>query len=91
MARELEVEALHISDRVAEKITNEHGLTPTQVREAIEGVGGLPFRWAHNRERGDRALIVTAIDDKPVLVVLYPARTGDPREWWLGSAYHLNS
>jgi hypothetical protein len=34
---------------------------------------------------------VTVIDDEPVLVVLYPARGGNAEEWWLGSAYHLNS
>jgi len=83
----LEVDLLKISDRVAEKIIEAHGITPQQVREAVEGVGGLPFSWHHHRERGDRAYVVTEIDGVAVQVVLYPSRTGDAREWHLGSAY----
>ncbi len=82
---------LRISDRVADKIVNKHGITPTQVRDAVEGVGPLPFSWHHHPERGDRAVVVTVVDDEPVLVVLYPSKTGNPREWWLGSAYHLGT
>lgn len=89
MARTLLVWRLHSSDRVADKIEAKHGLTVAQVRAAVEGVGRLPFTWTESPERGRRALIVTAIDDDPVLVVLYPARTGHADEWWLGSAYPL--
>ncbi len=88
--RTLVVSVLQVSPGVADKITNEHGITPTQVRAAIEGVGRLPFRWHHHPQPGDRALIVTVIDDEPVLVVLYLATTGNAEEWWLGSAYHLD-
>ena len=66
---------------------NVHGVSPSQVREAVEGVGRLPFRWHRHPEHGDRALLWTVIEDEPVLVVLYPARTGNAEEWWLGSAY----
>lgn len=87
MARSLEVALLHISVPVADKIVNVHGITPSQVRQALERVGRLPFRWDHDVVRGDRALVMTVIDDKTVLVVLYPAKTGNAKEWWLGSAY----
>lgn len=92
MARTLIVSVLRISDRVAEKIMG-RGISPEQVREAIEGVGRLPFRWHYHATRGGhRALIVTVIDDEPVLVVLYPALAGgNAEEWWLGSAYRLDS
>jgi hypothetical protein len=89
VARTLLVWRLQISDRVADKIKSEHGVSPAQVREAVVGVGPLPFRWDHHPSRGDRALVVTAIDDDPVLVVLYPATTGNAEEWWLGSVYPI--
>ncbi len=91
MARTLLVWRLHISDRVADKLGNKHDLTVAQVRAAVEGVGRLPFTWDDCPERGRRALVVTAIDGEAVLVVLYPARTGHADEWWLGSAYPLDS
>lgn len=87
MARTLLVWRLQISDRVADKIESKPGISPARVQEAVVGVGPLPFRWDHHPSRGDRALVVTAIDDEPVLVVLYPAMTGNAGEWWLGSAY----
>jgi hypothetical protein len=89
VARTLVVWRLQISDRVADKIESKHGISAAQVREAVVGVGRLPFRWDHHPDRGHRALVVTAIDDQPVLVVLYPAKTGHAQEWWLGSAYPL--
>lgn len=91
MAPTLVVSRLQISHRVAEKLRYKHGILPQQVRDAVEGVGRLPFSWHYDPERGQRALVVTVIDDEPVLVVLYPARGGNAEEWWLGSAYHLNS
>ena len=89
MARTLVVSKLRISDRVAEKIRDVHQLAPEEVRGAIEGVGALPFRWDNDPRRGSRALVLTVLDDEPILVVLYPARSGDAEEWWLGSAYAL--
>lgn len=67
-----------------------HGLDPEAVREAIEGVGGLPFVWDHHPTRGSRAYVFTAIDETPCQVVLYASRSGDPEEWHLGSAYPEN-
>lgn len=83
----LEVGELRISRRTADKLWEKHGLYENQVRGAVEGVGRLSFRWDDDPERGRRALIFTAIEDQPVLVVLYPAAGELGTAWNLGSAY----
>lgn len=88
VAQTLVVSLLHISDRVAEKLAERHDLDPEEVRSAVEGVGGLPFRWGEHPQTGVmRALVSTAVRSTPVLVVLYPSRSGNAEEWHLGSAY----
>jgi len=90
--RTLVVTILHISTRTAAKISDDdHGnLAPDAVRASIVGVGPLPFRWDHHPVRGDRAYVFTAIGDLACQLVLYPARSGNPEEWHLGSAYPEN-
>lgn len=87
MPRTLIVNTLHISDRVAAKLEEKHGLRADEVRDRIEGVGLLPFRWDDDPQRGPRALVWTSLGADAVLVVPYPSRSGDPEEWHLGSAY----
>jgi hypothetical protein len=89
VARELEVTELRISRRTAEKILTAHKIHEDEVRAAVEGVGGLPFSWDEDDERGGRALIVIAIRGEPALIVLYPAEGELGTVWNLGSAYFI--
>lgn len=86
---QVEVVLLHISEDTADHILEKHGLEASEVRLAVEGVGGLPARLQSDPDRGSRALVVTAVRDQAVLAVLYPSRNGDPREWHLGTAYPI--
>lgn len=86
----IEVGELRISARTADKLQEKHGLDAEKVREAIEGVGGLPFRWDDHPERGLRAILVTVVGEQAVQVVLYPA-VGYPSDVWnLGSSYPVD-
>ena len=87
----LEVGELRISSRTAEKLREKHGLDADEVREAVEDVGGLPFRWHDHPERGLRAILVTAVGNQAVKVVLYPAQGEAADVWNLGSAYPIDS
>lgn len=87
----LEVGTLQISRATADKLREKHDLDAEEVREAVEGVGGLPFRWHDHPERGLRAILVTAVGDQAVEVVLYPALDEPPDVWNLGSAYPVDS
>ena len=86
VARTLEVGELRISARTAEKLRDIHGLDPEKVRDAIEGVGGLPFAWTEDG-RGLRARLVVEIDGEPIRIVLYPAIGCAATVWNLGSAF----
>lgn len=95
--RTLEVTDLRISARVREKLREKHDLDADAVREAVEGVGALPFRWVYDQARGHRALVLTAVLDEdtadsdiPCLVVLYPAAGEAATVWNLGSAYPVS-
>ena len=88
MARTLEVSELRISRRTAEKLQDEHDLDPNEVRDAVEGVGRLPFSW-NDDQRGRRAYVVTEVGGQAVLVVLYPAVGELGTVWNLGSAYAI--
>ena len=81
---------LRISRATAAKISREHGITEDQVRMNVVCVAGLTFTWHHHPERGRRAIIRTRIENRTVLVVLYPRPDdayGD--SWNLGSAYPI--
>lgn len=83
--RGLWVAWLNISGRTTEKITQLHGITPDEVRQAVVCVADLEFGWHHHPERGWRAIVETEIRGRPVLVVLYDA--DDP----VGDVYNLGS
>jgi hypothetical protein len=82
---------LHISDGVAQKIINNHGVEPDEVRDAVVGVRGLDFAWHYHPQRGWRVIVETYIRGDPCLVVLYPVSQADPDCWRLGSAYPPNA
>jgi hypothetical protein len=85
MDERLWVARLMISRATAHKLSTVHGLQAAEVRDAVQCVPGLPFRWDDDPERGRRAIVETSIRGQNVAVVLYPAN--DP----LGDAYHLGS
>jgi hypothetical protein len=85
MAGRLWVARLYVSRRTADKISRRHGITETEVRDAVVCVEGLEFVWHLNPDRGVRAIVKVRIRRTMALVVLYPAN--DP----LGDTYHLGS
>lgn len=85
MTERIWVARLGISRETANKISRDHGLQADEVRDAVQCVPGLPFRWDDDCERGRRAIVETFIRGQKVAVVLYPAN--DP----FGDAYHLGS
>ena len=84
------IERLRISQRVAEKIADQHHIQPQEVRAAVERVEGLNFSWDHDPERGLRAIIDVQIQDENALVVVYPTENPMDHEWRLGSAYLIH-
>lgn len=64
---------LSISRRTAQKITQVHGITEGELRDAVECVQGLDGRWDDDPERGRRALIDVTVRGRSATVVLYPA------------------
>jgi hypothetical protein len=85
MYEKLWVARLTFSRATAHKLSTEHGLQAAEIRDAVEGVRNLPFKWDDDLERGRRAIVQTFVRGQKVVVVLYPAN--DP----LGDAYHLGS
>lgn len=83
------VATLRISERVAKKIVDVHGITPQQVRDAVVRVEGLEGSWDYHPVRGLRAIIRVVIGEDNVLVVLYPADDLGFNVWRLGSAYRV--
>ncbi len=81
---------LHISPRVAHKITEQHYITPGQVRDAVECIEGLDYARIHDEVRGWRWLVKVPIQDRPALVVLYDAYDPIGDVYRLGSAYFTN-
>lgn len=76
-----------------QKIIDMHGISPGEVRAAVERVEGLDFSWLYEPERGRAnayVIVRTKIGDEDALVVLYP--TDDPldHEWRLASAYYIH-
>ena len=60
------VEELRISERVAKKIIDEHGIYPAQVRAAVVQVDGLEFSWDFDRTRGLRAIVQIRSEERRV-------------------------
>lgn len=85
----VEVAVLHVSEAVAEKVEQKHGLSVADVKLQVEGVGNLPCVFVDDPEHDLSAEVITAIGDVAVLVAMYQAHSGDPREWWLGTAYPI--
>lgn len=81
---------LSISRRTAHKITQLHGITEAEVRDAVECVRGLYGRWDDDPERGRRALIDVTVRARPVTVVLYPSKHPMGDAWKLGSVYFVD-
>jgi hypothetical protein len=87
------IEELRISERVAQKIIDEHRIDPAQVRAAVVQVQGLEVSWDFDRERGARVIVLTAMEVdgevSNVLIVLYPTENPMDHVWRLGSAYTI--
>ena len=81
---------LNISWRTAEKITQAHGLTCDEVREAVVCVSGLTFSWHVHPERGERAIVSVQLRGRSALIVLYPVDDELGDVWNLGSAYFVD-
>jgi hypothetical protein len=88
--RTIWVARLHISPRTAAKLSTWHQLSADEVRDAVECLPGLPFRWDLHPSRGLRAIVKTTIRGRPALVVLYPAPDPFGDAWNLGSTYHID-
>lgn len=80
---------LRISLGTAHKLAAWHGLQADDVREAVQCVGGLPFVWDDDAERGLRAIVHVRVKGRLCDVVLYPAGHRDDDVWNLGSAYPM--
>jgi hypothetical protein len=87
------IERLLINERIGNKIIDRHGISPAEVRSAVERVTGLDFSWIYEPERDRRnpyVIVRTKIQNRDALVVIYP--TDDPmdHEWRLASVYHID-
>jgi len=67
------VTQLLISPRTEQKIVQGHQITAAEVRDAVVGAVGLPFRWHRDEARGERAIVEVTIRGRTTLVVLYDA------------------
>jgi hypothetical protein len=83
------VAELRVSERTAEKLSSKHGLSTDEVRQAVVCVSGLQFSWNDHPQRGIRAIIRTRVNERDVLVVLYPVSGPIEDVWNLGSAYEI--
>jgi hypothetical protein len=81
---------LSISRRIANKITQIHGITEVEVRDAVVCVLGLYGRWDDDPERGRRAVIDVTVRDRPTTVVLYPLQHPMGDAWKLASVYFVD-
>ena len=90
MLRAIWVSELHISSRVAQKISSKHRLRTEDVRQAIVGVAGLRARRDTSPERGLRYLTSVEIDGHPCVAVLYPTDR-DEETFALGSVYRVRA
>jgi hypothetical protein len=89
MVQSIWVARLKISRAVAHKISTRHGLHANEIRDAVQCVAGLPFRWDDDPERGRRAVVQTVIRGWKVAIVLYPTNDALEDTYNLGSAYRI--
>jgi hypothetical protein len=85
---------LLISERVAQKIIEVHGISPDKVRAAVERVEGLDFSWVYEPERGrvnPYVIVRTKIRGEDALVVVFPTDDPTDNEWRLGSTYYIRN
>jgi hypothetical protein len=81
------VARLIISPATAVKLSSLHGLSPEDVRDAVQCVRGLSYGWDNDPERGLRALVEVRIGRQLVVLVLYPVNDPLGDTYALGSAY----
>lgn len=84
------VAQLTISRRIANKITQIHGITEVEIKDAVVCVVGLYGRWDDDLERGRRAVIDVTVRDRPATVVLYPLQHPMGDAWKLASVYFVD-
>jgi hypothetical protein len=69
---------IRMSERVAAKIKQKHGVTPNQVDEACMFFGYRAARWDVDADRGSRLIVRGAdYDGIPLIVVLKPVNVAD--------------
>jgi hypothetical protein len=71
------------------EISQLHGITAEEVRDAVVCVEGLSFAWHNHPDRGWRAIVEIRIRGRLALVVLYEADDPLGDSWNLGSAYFV--
>jgi hypothetical protein len=81
------VAELRISPATAGKIENKHGVSASEIRDAVVCVPGLAGRWDDDPERGLRMILQVRVRGDRALVVLYPASHPLGDSWNLGSVY----
>ncbi|MBT0772586.1 hypothetical protein KIH74_26825 [Kineosporia sp. J2-2] len=82
------VAVLLISDQVAQKIISKHGITPDEVRHAIQCKPRLRGRHEQDPPRGPRYYLKVEIRGRRCLAVLYPSPK-DRETFALGSVYEV--
>ena len=85
------VARLSISTRVAQKIIEDHEITPDEVRDAVQCQRGLIAARNVHPTRGERFLVETSIRGRSVLVVHYERADPLRDSWNLGSAYFTDT
>lgn len=76
--------ALEISPAVATKIQSKHGVTPDEVREALDNYEHA--RWDYSDERGVRLLVIGRTSrGRTIKIVLQPVH-GSEGDWRLRTA-----
>ncbi|GEM_PF-1792375 len=82
---------LLISERVGQKIIDQHDIGPGEVRAAVVQVEGLDFSWVYDEPgKGAYVIVRAQIRGENALVVLYPTDNPMDHEWRLGSAYFIS-
>lgn len=81
------VAELRVSDRVAEKLAQKHGLDWRDVYDALVAQQGLLGSWNDDPDRGRRLLVSIVVGSAPAIAVLYPVGDEGDGVWNLGSCY----
>lgn len=83
----IRVSRLYISARTAAKIAGKHGISVTEIDNALLGGGNFAARWVNDPDLGARLLVQIVLRGRRAIVVLYPRGPAGDDEWALGSAY----